>query len=334
MPPTTLNLEALETSFDLVAPRGDDLVDRFYARLFATAPSFKPLFAGTDLQRQKAMLLATLVLLRKSLRNLDAIVPKLRDLGARHVAYGAEAAHYPVVGAVLIGAMAEIAGDAWEQRYADAWGEAFGVVAAVMLEGAAEAELPAYASSVQSLPATVRRRMTGSSHDPARCPVALDDLQLLTLRHVGFDGRARTGRLIVHRRHARDVVEVFRDLYEARFPIRRMELVDAYGDDDRSMAADNSSAYNCRTVAGQSSFSDHAYGAAIDLNPIENPYVTARGVLPPAGRPFVDVDRKPKAAAGPGVIVADDIVVRAFARIGWKWGGVWNEADYQHFPAP
>jgi poly-gamma-glutamate capsule biosynthesis protein CapA/YwtB (metallophosphatase superfamily) len=201
--------------------------------------------------------------------------------------------------------------------------------------GAAEAELPAYAASVQSLPATVRRRMTGSSHDPARCPVALDDLQLLTLRHVGFDGRARTGRLIVHRRHARDVVEVFRDLYEARFPIRRMELVDAYGgDDDRSMAADNSSAYNCRTVAGQSSFSDHAYGAAIDLNPIENPYVTSRGVLPPAGRRFVEVDRKPKAAADPGVIVRDDVVVRAFARIGWKWGGVWNEADYQHFHAP
>jgi hypothetical protein len=201
--------------------------------------------------------------------------------------------------------------------------------------GGGAAKLPAYAASVSSLSGTVRRRMTGSSHDPARCPVALDDLQLLTLRHVGFDGRAHTGQLIVHRRHARDVVEVFRELYAARFPIRRMQLVDAYGgDDNRSMAADNSSAYNCRTVAGQSSFSDHAYGAAIDLNPVENPYVTSSGVLPPAGRPFVDVDRKPKAAGGKGVIVADDVVVRAFARIGWKWGGVWNEADFQHFHAP
>jgi hemoglobin-like flavoprotein len=88
-----LNLKALETSFDLVAPRGDELMDVFYARLFAAAPAVKPLFAGTDLQKQKTMLLGTLVLLRKSLRDLDAIVPKLRELGARHVAYGAQPEH-------------------------------------------------------------------------------------------------------------------------------------------------------------------------------------------------------------------------------------------------
>jgi hemoglobin-like flavoprotein len=95
--------------------------------------------------RQRQMLLAALVLLRNSLRDLDSVVPALRKLGARHVAYGAEAAHYPVVGTVLIGAMAEVAGDAWEQRYEDAWGEAFGVVTSVMLEGAAEVQLPAAA---------------------------------------------------------------------------------------------------------------------------------------------------------------------------------------------
>ena len=96
-----LDLEALETSFDLVAPRGDELMDVFYARLFAAAPAVKPLFAGTDLKKQKTMLLGTLVLLRKSPRDLDAIVPKLRELGARHVAYGASPEHYPVVGGVL-----------------------------------------------------------------------------------------------------------------------------------------------------------------------------------------------------------------------------------------
>jgi hemoglobin-like flavoprotein len=101
-----MNLQALETSFDLVAPRGDELMDAFYARLFAVAPAVKPLFAGTDLKKQKAMLLGTLVLLRKSLRDLDAIVPKLRELGARHVAYGAQPEHYPVVGEVLIASMA------------------------------------------------------------------------------------------------------------------------------------------------------------------------------------------------------------------------------------
>jgi len=132
----SLDLAALETSFDLIAPRGDELMDAFYARLFAAAPAVKPLFAGTDLRRQKAMLLSTLVLLRKSLRNLDAIVPKLHALGARHVAYGARPEHYPVVGQALIGAMAEIAGDAWRPEYELAWLDAVAVVADVMLEGA------------------------------------------------------------------------------------------------------------------------------------------------------------------------------------------------------
>ena len=136
-----LDLDALETSFDLIAPHGDELMDTFYARLFAAAPAVKPLFAGTDLRRQKTMLLGTLVLLRKSLRDLDALLPKLRDLGARHVAYGAEPAHYPLVGQVLIGSMADLAGDAWRPEYARAWTAAFSLVAGAMVDGAAAAEL-------------------------------------------------------------------------------------------------------------------------------------------------------------------------------------------------
>jgi hemoglobin-like flavoprotein len=139
----TLDIDALETSFDLIAPRGDELMNVFYARLFAAAPSVKPLFAGTDLPRQKAMLLSTLVLLRKSLRDLGAIVPKLHALGARHVAYGAVPEHYPVVGEVLIASMAEVAGDAWRPQYEQAWGKAFAIVAGAMLEGAAAAEVRA-----------------------------------------------------------------------------------------------------------------------------------------------------------------------------------------------
>src|ERR687887_2400799 len=125
----SLDLEALETSFDLIAPRGDELMDEFYARLFEAAPAVKPLFAHTDLQRQKTMLLGTLVLLRKSLRNLDAIVPKLRELGARHVAYGAQPEHYPVVGGVLIATMALVAGEAWRPQDDPAWGPALDGVA-------------------------------------------------------------------------------------------------------------------------------------------------------------------------------------------------------------
>jgi hemoglobin-like flavoprotein len=137
----SLDLEALETSFDIVAPRGDDLMDVFYARLFDAAPAVRPLFASTDLRRQKAMLLGALVLVRKSLRDLDAILPALHKLGARHVRYGARAEHYPVVAAVLIASMAEIAGPAWRPRHEQAWAAALGVVAGAMLEGAAAAEL-------------------------------------------------------------------------------------------------------------------------------------------------------------------------------------------------
>ena len=131
----TLDLETLETSFDLVAPRGEELVDIFYTRLFEAAPAVEPLFAHTDLRKQKAMLLATLVLLRKSLRDLDSIAPKLRQLGARHVAYGARPEHYAVVAS-----MADIAGEAWTPQVEAAWAGALGLVATAMLEGAEEAE--------------------------------------------------------------------------------------------------------------------------------------------------------------------------------------------------
>ena len=135
-----LDLEALETSFDLVAPRGEELMNEFYARLFAAAPSVRVLFPR-DMTTQKTMLLSALVLLRKSLRDLEAIVPTLRQLGARHVAYGARPEHYPVVGSTLIASMAAIAGPAWTPEYDAAWNAAFEVVAGTMLEGAAEAEL-------------------------------------------------------------------------------------------------------------------------------------------------------------------------------------------------
>jgi nitric oxide dioxygenase len=140
----TLDLESLETSFDRLAPRGDELMDEFYSRLFATAPAARPLFPA-DMKQQKTMLLATLVLLRKSLRNLDAIAPTLRKLGACHVAYGAKPEHYPLVGATLIASMAATAGHEWKPEYEQAWSAAFEIVAATMLEGAAQAKVEAAA---------------------------------------------------------------------------------------------------------------------------------------------------------------------------------------------
>jgi methyl-accepting chemotaxis protein len=134
-----LDIDALEASFDLLAPRGEELVETFYARLFAAAPAVRPLF-GSDLRRQRAMLLQALVLVRRSLRDLDALVPVLHRLGARHVAYGARPEHYPVVADVLIASLAELAGDAWSERYGRAWDGALTVVAGAMLAGAAEAD--------------------------------------------------------------------------------------------------------------------------------------------------------------------------------------------------
>jgi methyl-accepting chemotaxis protein len=134
-----LDIDTLETSFDAVAPRGAELMDRFYARLFEAAPAVAPLFAKTDIRRQKQKLLAALVILRRSLRDLDAVVPTLRKMGARHAGYGARPEHYPVVGAALIASMADVAGDRWRPEYASAWASAFDVVAGAMIAGAAEA---------------------------------------------------------------------------------------------------------------------------------------------------------------------------------------------------
>jgi hemoglobin-like flavoprotein len=138
-----LQIGLLEESFDLVAPRAEDLVERFYERLFAIAPEVRPLFAGTDLPRQRQMLLGALVLLRKSLRNLGAIVPALQAMGARHATYGVRPEHYPIVGAALLASLAEVGGSAWVDEYTQAWADAYQVVQDTMLSGAVEASAAA-----------------------------------------------------------------------------------------------------------------------------------------------------------------------------------------------
>ncbi len=171
--------------------------------------------------------------------------------------------------------------------------------------------------------------MVGSSWHRG-CPVGLAKLRLVEVRHWGFDGDVHRGRVIVHRAEAKGILKVMKRLYRVRYPIRRMELIDRYGADDRrSMAADNTSAFNCRFVAGTRRWSMHAYGRAIDVNPVENPYVSEDHVSPPAGEPYAD-----RSSDVEGVIHAGDGVVRAFAkRAGWEWGGSWSGGtrDDQHF---
>jgi hypothetical protein len=163
----------------------------------------------------------------------------------------------------------------------------------------------------------------------AGCPVGPSSLRRVRLSYWGFDGRRHLGALVVHEQVTDEVSIVFRRLYRARFPIRRMRPVDAYrGSDDASMAADNTSAFNCRNAvsAGPPRWSAHAYGRAIDVNPLENPYVLGRSVLPPAGSRFLDRSRDRG-----GMAIEGGALVAAFARVGWGWGGRWSAPDYQHF---
>lgn len=184
---------------------------------------------------------------------------------------------------------------------------------------------PPFQSSIEGVTAA----QLGSSWREG-CPVGPDRLRALNLSHWGYDGAIRTGRLIVHADHAQRIVAVFRDIYAARFPIQRMVPVDAYGGDDQaSMRDNNTSGFNCRYVAGTSSWSEHAYGLAVDVNPLVNPYVKGSTVDPPEGAPYADRSRN-----DPGMIHDDDAVVRAFAAQGWRWGGYWSSGkDYQHFSA-
>lgn len=161
------------------------------------------------------------------------------------------------------------------------------------------------------------------------CPVPPEDLRRLSLTYLGFDGQTHAGSLVVHASVSREIVEVFRRLYEAEFPIRRMEPVDVYGgSDDASTAADNTSGFNCRDAvsSGAPHLSAHAYGRAIDVNPVENPYVLKGTVLPPLGAPYAD-----RAVVRQGMAVRGGELVAAFAAVGWSWGGRWASPDYQHF---
>ena len=187
---------------------------------------------------------------------------------------------------------------------------------------------PDYVYTIRRLPDGVREWMNGSSWHPG-CPVPLRELRLVTLRYWGFDRQAHMGWLVVHADVARRVAGIFGRLYEVRYPIRRMRLVDAYGADDRtSMEHDNTSAFNCRWRAGQPGvWSQHAYGRAIDVNPVENPYVWSGGVSPWNGAPYVDRSNRRR-----GMIFHGDAVWWAFRNRSWEWGGDWASVkDYQHF---
>lgn len=160
------------------------------------------------------------------------------------------------------------------------------------------------------------------------CPVGLDELVYLTMSHLGFDGRYHTGEMIVNAQVEQDVVEVFRRLHEAGFPIEEMRVIRADEIDAPPTGDGNdTTSFACRPAVGTQSWSQHAYGLAIDVNEFQNPYVKGDLVLPELASSYVD-----RANARPGMIFEGDVVTEAFDAIGWGWGGRWSSlVDWMHF---
>ena len=201
---------------------------------------------------------------------------------------------------------------------------------------AAALSAAAFHSSVEPLTPAIRAQV-GHSAWHRGCPVALTGLRLLSVSYHGFDGRTYDGRLIVNAAAAAPLARVFRQLYALHFPIRHLQLADAYGPaGTRPADGDVSASFECRQAVpspclggtGTGTWSQHAYGEAIDLNPVENPYVGCGQSRDPRTRPFFDRARHRR-----GMVTAR--VVRAFASIGWGWGGSWSGStkDYMHFSA-
>jgi hypothetical protein len=201
----------------------------------------------------------------------------------------------------------------------------------------------AISATQEPIPNEVWRAMQGVSwhakfdttkcENPEECVCPLrDSLVLLSLPYRDFDDSQQVGQLIVAKSVASEVADAFSEIFASgAFRIARMELVDRYdGSDDASMAANNTSAFNCRLTTSGTRLSAHALGTAIDINPVQNPYVSGNTVLPPAGNEFDEVyERSP---APTGVIVEGDVVTESFAKQGWVWGGNWTSLkDYQHF---
>jgi hypothetical protein len=206
------------------------------------------------------------------------------------------------------------------------------IVSMTPMESAAPQEQTStgFYANVSRISPRLERRMRGKSWHRG-CPVPIRRLRLIRVSYHGFDGDRHIGKLVANKNAVEALVRALRSMYRNDFKIRRMWLVDRYeGNDRRSMRADNTSAFNCRFVSGTTRWSEHAYGRAIDINPVENPYVGSDGsVSPRNGRPYVDRSRRAK-----GMIHARDATVRAFRRVGWRWGGYWRSAkDYQHFAA-
>lgn len=185
-----------------------------------------------------------------------------------------------------------------------------------------------FAAVIEPISEALLAEMTGASwHAHPACPPPAA-LALVRMNHWGFDGRVHQGEIVCAAGIAGEVIEIFGRIFAARFPIARMTRIDAFGgDDDASMNANNCSGFNFRVIAGTDRLSQHAFGEAIDINPVQNPWLRNGRILPAAGSEYLD-----RTNVRPGMIVRPGPVTDAFDALGWDWGGDWNDyKDYHHF---
>ncbi|MEA2048034.1 MAG: M15 family metallopeptidase [Campylobacterota bacterium] len=194
--------------------------------------------------------------------------------------------------------------------------------------------LATYESSVSRITPDVKQRMLKGNSWRKGCPVGLNNLRYLRVRHINFSGQEVMGELIVHKDVSDEVTKIFEALYDAGYPVRKMKLVSAYrGNDWHSIEADNTSAFNCRKATGSEKWSKHSYGKAIDINPIENPYIARSGrISHKASLVYRKRVHQNSTYADKALLLNHDKAVKIFKKYGWKWGGDWRGVkDYQHF---
>ena len=191
-----------------------------------------------------------------------------------------------------------------------------------------------YRANISQITPDIKKRMLKGNSWRKGCPVSLGNLRYLKLTHIDFNGKDKRGEIIVHKDVAHEVKEIFSKLYEMEYPIRKMRLVCDYkGSDWQSIEADNTSAFNCRNATGSKKWSKHSYGKAIDINPIENPYIARSGrISHKASLKYRKRVHKNPTYADKAVLLKNDKATKIFKKYGWKWGGDWSGVkDYQHF---
>lgn len=191
-----------------------------------------------------------------------------------------------------------------------------------------------YRSSISPITPEIKKRMMKGNSWKEGCPVALKDLRYLRIKHINFNGEEQMGEMIVHKEVSAEVTEIFEALYNAGYPIKKMRLVSDYkGSDWQSIESDNTSAFNCRAATGSKKWSKHSYGKAIDINPIENPYISRKGYIShKASKIYRKRVHQKSTYADKAVLLNSDKAVQLFKKYGWEWGGDWSGVkDYQHF---